>query len=88
VDILRGLQGAHNEFYEIVLKNHDISSRPPIYHWLQSDFRNLAETFNSRLIEVMELDSRIRNCISSLFNMLHLQRCSHGSHGPSRVATI
>jgi hypothetical protein len=66
LDILRGLQGAHNEFYEIVLKKDSISSRPPIYHRLQSDFRNLAETFNSRLIEVIELDSRIRSCISSV----------------------
>jgi hypothetical protein len=64
LDILYGLQRAHNEFYEMVIKNHDKLSRPSIYHRLQSDFRNLAETFNSCLIEANELESRIRNCFS------------------------
>jgi|SRR5882762_11816135 hypothetical protein len=66
IDILRGLQSAHDQFYDIALKNHTKTSRPPIYHRLQSDFRNLSETFNSRLIEVTELDSRIRICINSV----------------------
>lgn len=64
VDILYGLQRAHNEFYDMVLNSHDSLCRPPIYHRLQSDFRNLAETFNSRLIEVIELESRIRHCFN------------------------
>ncbi|KIM79657.1 hypothetical protein PILCRDRAFT_10153 [Piloderma croceum F 1598] len=63
VDILYGLQRAHNEFYDMVLKTHDRFSRPPIYHRLQSDFLNLVKTFSSCLIEVIELESRIRNCI-------------------------
>lgn len=65
-DILCGLQIAHNEFYNMVLKSLDIPSRPPIYHQLQTDFRNLAETFKSRLIEVSELDRRIHMCINSV----------------------
>ena len=69
IDILNGLQRAHDEFYNMVLKASDRYSRPPIYHRLQSDFLNLAETFNSRLIEVVELQSRVRNC-SNLVRLL------------------
>lgn len=66
VNIIYGLHHAHDEFYDMVLRIHDKLSRPPIYYQLQSNFRNLAEVFNSRLIEVLELESRIQNCINSV----------------------
>lgn len=64
IDITQGVAREHNHFYDLVLKDPERLLRPAVYHRLQSAFQNSAETFKALLVEVTELEDRIRNCIN------------------------